>query len=147
MTSAKLPGVVSQLAQLVVWSAPSPLFPKIPACADADRSRTTIPFSLHGDGVAVTGLGKVWQKGVDCLSMQSLVAPRGGTERHCHILFMLPGSLLCKQSTYAAFFSQLARSLNAVATGIWPETDAAGPPLPARCTVVERRADVVERTS
>ena len=41
----------------------------------------TIPLSLHGDGVPITGVGKSWSKSCDIYSWNSLL---GGGRTDCH---------------------------------------------------------------
>ena len=90
-----------------------------------ERSKV-VPLSLHGDGVSVTGLGKVWQQGVEACSLQS-VAQRSSTRRACFLLSLLPHAQLTEQpGLLDNFWKCLAWSLHYAFLGVWPTCDPCG---------------------
>ena len=80
-----------------------------------------VPLSLHGDGVAVTGLGKTWGKSCDCWSWCSLLGS-GSTLQFNFLIFLRPKLGLC-QSSVLELWRLLAWSFQILAVGRWPLRD------------------------
>ena len=98
---------------------------------EVSRSKTKqriVPLSLHGDGVAVTGLGKSWGKSCDCWSWCSLLGT-GSTLEFNYLIYLRP-KLGLSQSSIEELWHLLAWSFKSLAQGRWPEEDHKGNRFP-----------------
>ena len=96
-----------------------------------DHKRLCIPLGLHGDGVAVTGINRSWQKSVDAYSWSSLLAS-GQTKLTNFLVFVAIQGILCTspdKSTMDEFWRVLSWSLNALYRGRWPTSDHNNEPI------------------
>ena len=96
-----------------------------------DHKRLCIPLGLHGDGVAVTGINRSWQKSVDAFSWSSLLAS-GQTKLTNFLVFVAIQGILCTspdKSTMDEFWRVLSWSLNALYRGRWPTSDHNNEPI------------------
>ena len=83
-----------------------------------------IPCTLHGDGVPVSGIGKVWSRLMTSFSWSSMFSC-GSTSESQHYIWSVTDSL-ASQSTMKEFFQILRWSFDAMFTGKWPQTDYQG---------------------
>ena len=112
----------------------SPLLTDHPIRSREDRFTSGIPLALHGDGVSVTGLGKVWQQGVDVYSIHSLLPQTAGTRLRHQVIALVPVALLGKdaesQARIDVMHRHLAWSLQSLGEGVWPRLDPDGQSWP-----------------
>ena len=93
-----------------------------------DWQKTCLPLAMHGDGVPVTGLGKVWGKAFEVYSWHGLLCRDGGT-KFATLLIWAAFQKLFKhgpEGTLSMFFSVLAWSFGALLDGRWPHADWKG---------------------
>ena len=113
------------------WSAMQshPLLDNNPVRAIANYMTHVVPFWLHGDGVATTGVGKAWAKMMDAVSFGSMLAS-GSTIDCCFISWAVYKVRCCKAGgvghTMHAYWSALAWSFDALFSGKWPTHDHLG---------------------
>ena len=82
-----------------------------------------IPLALHGDGVPVTGVGKVWGKSLDVFSWCSLLGT-GLTIEFTFYIYSIFQKALCNATlfnTKQRFWRILVWSLQALMNGLWPD--------------------------
>ena len=89
--------------------------------SEANWKQVFVPFSFHGDGVPITGIGKTWAKMMHMFHISSLV----GTGLASSLLFLVWGVFdkLCKDGangTMHTFFKILAWSFYWLFQGVWP---------------------------
>lgn len=98
------------------------------ASAGVDYRTSAIPIALHGDFVAMVGLGKRWCKGCDVYSWTSMIGAGGTTERNFLIWagWASMMSNLFGQRTKRGFWKILNWSLTALQKGYWPRFDHNG---------------------
>ena len=129
--SCFLPGGDKELAAF--WKG----FAGHPSMADGTfQSRpsyrtTLIPLGIHGDGVPITGLGKVWCKLMQVYSWHGLLC-QGGAKA---TLFLMWASfeqlfLAGNEGTLQCFFSIMKWSFQALLAGTWPDKDFRGNAYP-----------------
>jgi hypothetical protein len=90
-----------------------------------------IPISFHGDGVPVTGCGKVWSKTMNIYSWNSLVG-NGSTTQFNFYIYGIWKHLISHGAalpTMRSFFTILSWSLKWLHRGLWPDTDWNNAPL------------------
>ena len=80
----------------------SPFLQNHPMVAQRGWQDTSVPLSIHGDGVTATGVGRSWSKSVDVLSWASLLAS-GATLSIFHLIFLLFDTLYCESDGERAF--------------------------------------------
>lgn len=108
--------------------APNPLLRGHPLKARRDWARCTIPLSLHGDTVPVTGVGKRWTKAADVYSWNSLVG-QGPTKLCNYYIFSIFQRLIStyfNAGTKTRLWRVLKWSFDALMTGRFPTHDAWG---------------------
>lgn len=98
-----------------------------PALADETNRSRVVPLAIHGDGVPVAGIGKGWAKILDVYSMYSLTA-RGQTRDLVVPFYAIFANLMTRAGTETTW-EVLRWSFDALATGLWPTTDAYGIPI------------------
>ena len=82
-----------------------------------------VPIGLHGDGVPITGVGKVWCKLMTIFSWSSLVG-KGSTLDMCYYIWGVFDRLalnVAGHGTYDTFFKILQWSLYWLWQGVWPD--------------------------
>lgn len=91
--------------------------------------RTLVPLGLHGDGVPLTGRGKVWQQGFTNFSFFSLVG-QGNTGELLFYIWGLFEKLKYLEheanSTLTRAFAILRWSFQALFEGVWPSRNHLG---------------------
>ncbi|CAE7229569.1 unnamed protein product [Symbiodinium sp. CCMP2456] len=96
--------------------------------------RTLVPLGLHGDGVPLTGRGKVWQQGFTNFSFFSLVG-QGNTGELLFYIWGLFEKLKYLEheanSTLTRAFAILRWSFQALFEGVWPSRNHLGELFPA----------------
>ena len=105
----------------------SPFYNQHPVKNKVPKSKI-IPVSLHGDGVAVTGLGKTWGRSCDCWSWCSLLG-QGSTIQFNFLIYLRPKLGICPTSVQDLWVL-LAWSFKSLSTGLWPSTDHLGNNFP-----------------
>jgi hypothetical protein len=93
-------------------------------------STLCVPFSLHGDDVPITGVGKVWCSMMTTFSMCSMVAT-GETRDMSFFIYGCFERLRVKdpdqnKDTLGVFFKLLTWSLHWLFRGLWPDRDWKG---------------------
>ena len=99
-----------------------------PVAARADFRQKCIPLTMHGDGVACTGLAKSWSKSADALSWRSLLS-KGSVKVTQFLIFVLSWSLMVVagvNASWPTFLQKLAWSFQCLFTGKWPRRDYKG---------------------
>ena len=99
-----------------------PSLAKHPIKADPNWKKKTIPLSLHGDGVPVTGCGKVWAKSSMIFSFKSLVG-RGSTIQTNYLILSIMTCLLATWtggSTMESILKCIADSFELCLKGVLP---------------------------
>ena len=96
-----------------------------------------LPVSIHGDGVAVLGIGGHQAKSLDCISWQSLLATEGGPRELKHYIFGLFDDSKAKQSVDGVdsmdeAWRIISWSFRALFEGKFPSTDHRGRRYTAR---------------
>ena len=110
----------------------SPQLQGHPILAVPNYQSRAIPLALHGDGVPVTGVGKVWGESLDVFSWCSLLG-RGLTIEFTCYIYSIFQKLICNATLYntkARFWRILVWSLQALQSGLWPEYTWDGRPDP-----------------
>ncbi len=87
-----------------------------------------IPLSLHGDGVPISGIGKVWAKLMTSYSWSSMLGS-GNTSECQNYIWSVTDACATKETT-EQFFSILKWSFNCLYEGKWPEKDYKGNTFP-----------------
>ena len=94
-----------------------------------DKSKA-IPLLMHGDEVAVVGLGKIWSRGADCVSFGSLLAgPKNGFEKHMVIWMLynvLRAPVVDGVGAMSLLWRHLVWSLYWLQLGLFPDRDPHG---------------------
>ena len=90
-------------------------------------SSMAIPFLFHGDGVPVTGIGKVWCKLMHMFSISSCLGQGGTLDLQLFVWavfdrLLVPG----EEGTMAMFFLILKWSFYWLWLGLWPDRDWQG---------------------
>lgn len=117
-----------------------PAYATHPVSARPDHLEKAIPIALHGDGVAISGVGKSWQKSVDAYSWTSLMS-KGPTADVVFLIYIMNPKLAVKipgRSFVTEFFQKLVWSLYWLFLGVWPARDSKGAPFPAGTADAER---------
>lgn len=108
-----------------------PGFARHPLKDRADYTTRCVPLSVHGDGVAVSGVGRSWGKSVDVYSWNSMLG-RGNTLATNFLSWMLFWKLRTAAAGMDAF-DKLSKlfcwSLYWLFIGVWPKRDVAGNPI------------------
>ena len=95
----------------------------------ANYKTTLIPLALHGDGVPLTGRGKVWQQGFTNFSFFSLLG-QGNTGELLFYIWGLFDKLKYMEheanSTLTRAFRILRWSFQALFDGVWPDRNHLG---------------------
>ena len=86
-----------------------------------------IPFGFHGDGVPITGVGKVWQKLMTVFSFSSMIAT-GATLDVCFYIWAVFDKMCVsgEEGTMNTFFKILRWSFFWLWMGKWPDEDWKG---------------------
>lgn len=74
---AFLGGDEGNAARFWAAAAGDPQFPQHPMLLQPAVQARTVPISLHGDGLPVSGCGKAWQKSAEAYSWTSLLSGAG----------------------------------------------------------------------
>jgi len=96
--------------------------------AHSDWDTTTIPFAVHGDGVPVTGIGKVWSRVMTNYSFYSLLG-HGYTGSMLLWIWGFFDKLKVGDQTNGTlfeFYTVLKWSFAALASGKWPSENHRG---------------------
>ena len=91
----------------------------------ADLREKCIPISIHGDGVACTGISKSWSQSSDAVSWSSLLA-KGPVALTQFLVFVISWGLVVSagpDATWTAFDRKLAWSLYGLFIGKYPKRD------------------------
>ena len=99
-----------------------PLMLGHPVKQRAEYNKWAVPLSLHGDGVPVTGIGKVWLKLMTVFSFSSLVAV--GSTKDIQLFIWGVFDRLCVTgvvNTLDEFFELLKWSFYWLWLGVWPD--------------------------
>ena len=89
-----------------------------PALVDLHK---TLPLAMHGDGVPITGLGKIWSKTAWVYSWSSLLSD--ATTKDKQMFIGMVWDTLQGPNTMNTFHSILAWSFKHLQLGIWPSED------------------------
>ena len=103
-----------------------------PIAARADYKQKCIPLTMHGDGVACTGLSKAWAKSADALSWRSLLS-KGAVKVTQFLIFVLSWNLMVAaglNASWPTFLRKLAWSFYWLFVGKWPRRDHLGRDYP-----------------
>ena len=92
-----------------------------PALVDLHK---TLPLAMHGDGVPITGLGKIWSKTAWVYSWSSLLSD--ATTKDKQMFIGMVWDTLQGPNTMNTFHSILAWSFKHLQLGIWPSEDWKG---------------------
>lgn len=92
-----------------------------PALVDLHK---TLPLAIHGDGVPITGLGKIWSKTAWVYSWSSLLSD--ATTKDKQMFIGMVWDTLQGPNTMNTFHSILAWSFKHLQLGIWPSEDWKG---------------------
>ena len=99
-----------------------------PMTADDHWDTKTIPIAVHGDGVPITGIGKVWSRVMTNYSWYSLLG-HGNTASMLMWIWGFFDKLKVgdqTEGTLHEFYSLLKWSFLALASGKWPSHDHKG---------------------
>jgi hypothetical protein len=106
----------------------SPQHPQLarhPVLARPQYAKWAIPFSLHGDGVPVTGVGKSWGQTMNFYSWTSLCAKGTTMDMNFYIWAVwkrMIADVNCFK-TMNKFWAILTWSLHWLHRGLWPDVD------------------------
>ena len=102
-----------------------PAYGDHPVASRPDRDTHCIPISMHGDGVAVSGISRAWAKSVDAYSWNSLLSQGSTTDMNFLIFIYYPKLVIEHEAmnAHALFFKKLAWSLYWLLLGRWPLRD------------------------
>ncbi len=92
----------------------------------------TMPISLHGDGVPVSGIGRAASQSVEAISWAPLLCSDATSVTNFLIAFVYK-KMACTspdRHTWRALWRTVAWSLQWLAQGLWPLTDVEGQPWP-----------------
>lgn len=106
----------------------TPLFQNHPVQHREGFRNLAIPISLHTDAVPVVGVGKSWQKSMDCYSWSSLLGS-GTTIDFMFFVWAVFTQLLAKSTvgnTDEVFWRKFNWSLYWLWRGLWPDEDDFG---------------------
>ena len=92
-----------------------------PALVDLHK---TLPLAMHGDGVPITGLGKIWSKTAWVYSWGSLLSDAATKDKQMFIGMVW--DTLQGPNTMNTFHSILAWSFKHLQLGVWPSEDWKG---------------------
>jgi len=116
---------LSNLPAFWMGAKSHPCFEASPLQEEADGwQRWCIPCTFHGDGVPVSGIGKVWSKLMTSFSWSSMLS-QGYTSESQHYIWSVTDSLKT-QSTMNEFFQILRWSFDCMFTGKFPHTNHQG---------------------
>lgn len=96
-----------------------------------DMSKCCIPITVHGDGVAVSGVGRSWSKTVDVYSWSSMLG-RGTTLQTNFLSWMMYWKLRVDNpdmDCFAKLSKLFVWSLYWLFLGVWPKRDVGGAPI------------------
>ena len=102
--------------------ADNPAYISHPMRGIANHLEKAIPISLHGDGIPVTGIGRIWGKSAEIYSMGSVIG-RGSTQFANFMIFFMFKQLMVAnaiRNTSDTFFRRLCWSLYWLYRGKWP---------------------------
>ena len=124
------------------WETASkhPLMEGHPACEKHNWQRLCVPLGLHGDGVPVVGIGKIWPKLLNVWSWFSLIG-QGNTRAKmfytysCFDKTAIPGFSM--NHTLGPAFKLLQWSFYWLFRGVWPDRDPDGNRRPV-CVVSQK---------
>ena len=108
-----------------------PGFARHPLKDRQDHATKCVPLSIHGDGVAVSGVGRSWGKSVDVYSWNSMLG-RDSTLVTNFLSWMMFWKLRAPVQGMDAF-DKLSKlfcwSLYWLFIGVWPKRDVSGRPI------------------
>ena len=99
-----------------------------PVLTRKDYRRWAVPYSLHGDGVPVTGLAKSWGKSMHFYSWTSLLVS-GPTTAINFYIWALWKNMIANVNCFKTqnkFWRILTWSLHWMWRGLWPDVDCNG---------------------
>ena len=101
-----------------------------PMCKISGYQSKFIPLALHGDGVAVSGVGRSWSRSIDVWSFSSVIG-RGMTILTNFIIFLLFPNYICKSGvdSMGAWEKRMCWSFYWLAVGKWPTKYWNGSPI------------------
>ena len=102
-----------------------------PMTTKAGWKQLYVPLSLHGDGVAISGVGRSWSRSVDVFSWASLVG-KGCTILTNFLIYLWFPKFICSGAgidSLGLFMKRLAWSFYWLAVGKWPNRDWHGKPI------------------
>ena len=105
-----------------------PQFQEHPLKSKPNWDRTTIPIAMHGDGVPVTGIGKIWSRVMTNYSWYSLLG-QGTTPSMLIWVWGFFDKLKIGDQTTGTlfeFYTVLKWSFSCLAEGTWPSVDHKG---------------------
>ena len=94
-----------------------------PLLARTGFARRAIPIRLHGDGVAITGVGKSWAKTATVHSWCSMLASGASQKFNWHIWSCFSVIMSEELATRTVFWKILCWSLYWLYLGLWPDRD------------------------
>lgn len=101
-----------------------------------DFAKYAVPISVHGDGVAVSGMGKSWSRSVDVYSWASMLAT-GETIVSNYLIYCMYPKLMTTEAV-DKFWKIVQWSLYWLFIGRWPRKDVNGNDWPAGSIDAER---------
>jgi hypothetical protein len=109
-----------------------------PIHAKPGHQKWCIPVSLHGDGVAITGISKAWAKSADGISWTSLLQ-HGPAITSNFLVCLLNWQFVTddEDNLWEQFKKRLAWSFYWLFQGVWPDRDECGNKYP--CDSVDGR--------
>ena len=120
------------------WGAQThPCFEASPLEVEFDGWQSwCIPCTFHGDGVPVSGIGKVWSKLMTSFSWSSMLN-QGSTSESQHYIWSVTDAV-ASQSTMKDFSQILRWSFDCMFTGKWPQRDYQGKLYPKGSEVAKK---------
>lgn len=94
-----------------------------PAVSVPGYDECFIPLAVHGDGVPIVGVGKIWSRTMTMFSFYSLVG-EGWTQDLLFYIWSIYDKLIL--GNLSQFFAVLKWSFLALYHGKWPDRDHAG---------------------
>ena len=118
-------GSVDEISKFWNQMINHPAYPNHPARLRPGFREKCIPLSLHGDGVAVTGISKKWAKSCDAFSWRSVLA-RGSVVSTNFLIWLMFWMLIVKgagNNMWDRFVKKLSWSFYWLFIGKFPDRD------------------------
>ena len=105
--------------------ATNPAYFDHPVASRQDHLTHCVPLSLHGDGVAVSGISRAWSKSLDAYSWDSMLSQGSTTDMNFMIYLYYPKLVIEQQglNAHTKLFKKLAWSFYWLLIGKWPSRD------------------------